>query len=263
MNSVSVRCVGLIGPGLAGWQASRAVLRGEWPFSKDPLPPLRVEMLPPNERRRTSALIRPALAAALDAVGDGLSEMGDVATVFASSGGDAETVDKICRTLNVASHPVSPTLFHNSVHNAPAGYWAIATGSRAPSSSICAYDGSFAAGLLDAVCQVGAEQRRVLLVAYDVPPPPPLHARRPLTDPFGCALLLDRGPPGPGVEVVLLQEESEDRLADPRLEQLRTGSPAARALPLLVALAKGRPARVVLPYLPGSSVAIRVTGSPA
>lgn len=258
MRPVIVQRVGVVGPGLAGWQASQAVLRGERPFQKAPLPPLTTEVLPPNERRRTTALIRLALTTALDAVGDELASIGGVATVFASSGGDAETVDRICRTLQAVHHPVSPTLFHNSVHNAPAGYWAIATGSRAPSSSLSAYDGSFGAALLEGVAQASTEQCRVLVVAYDLPPPPPLHSKRPLTDAFGCALVLDSAPTaaGPAVEVSLVPEGSEDRLADGGLEQMRLGSPAARALPLLDALARGVPRRVVLPYLPGTSIAV-------
>lgn len=260
MTRVIVQRVGMIGPGLVGWLASQAVLRGERPFQKTPLPALTAGILPPNERRRTTPLIRLALTTALDAIGDELASIGGVATVFASSGGDAETVDKICRTLHVANHPVSPTLFHNSVHNAPAGYWAIATGSTAPSTSLSAYDGSFGAALLEGVAQASVEQCRVLIVAYDVPPPAPLHAKRPLTDAFGCALLIDSGvtAKGPALEVSLVPEESEDRVADSGLEQLRLGSPAARALPLLVALAQGVPGRVVVPYLPGRSMAVRV-----
>ena len=43
---------------------------------------------------------------------------------------------------------ISPTQFHNSVHNAAAGYWHIAAGSAAPSLSVGGHDGAFAAGLL-------------------------------------------------------------------------------------------------------------------
>jgi hypothetical protein len=113
---------------------------------------------------------------------------------------------------------------------------------------------------LEGVAQASVEQCRVLIVAYDVPPPAPLHAKRPLTDAFGCALLIDSGvtAKGPALEVSLVPEESEDRVADSGLEQLRLGSPAARALPLLVALAQGVPGRVVVPYLPGRSMAVRV-----
>ncbi len=41
-----------------------------------------------------------------------------------------------------------PTQFHNSVHNAVAGYWSIATKSTQPMTCLAAHDHSFAAGLL-------------------------------------------------------------------------------------------------------------------
>ena len=85
---------------------------------------------------------------------------------------------------------VSPTRFHNSVHNAPAGYWSIATGARGPSTSLCAHESSFAAGLLEAAIQAHAEATRVLLIAYDLPHPFPLSAVAPVSAPFGVALLL-------------------------------------------------------------------------
>src|SRR5690606_40428753 len=69
------------------------------------------------------------------------------AAVFASSGGDYPIIDQICKALCEPERLVSPTQFHNSVHNSAAGYWSIATGSRAPSTSISAFDDTFAAGL--------------------------------------------------------------------------------------------------------------------
>src|SRR3546814_20327507 len=62
---------------------------------------------------------------------------------------------------------VSPTDFHNSVHNAAAGYWGIGTGSRAPSTTLAGYDESFALGLLEAGLQVVGDRRAVLLVVFD------------------------------------------------------------------------------------------------
>jgi len=54
------------------------------------------------------------------------------------------------------------------VHTAAAGYWTIATGCRAASSAVSAFDASFGAGLLEAVTQCAADERAVLLVAFDV-----------------------------------------------------------------------------------------------
>ena len=87
---------------------------------------------------------------------------------------------------------ISPTRFHNSVHNAAAGYWSIAYGCTEASTSLCAGDASFGAGLLEALAQLAAVAPAVLLLAYDADYPPPLHAKRPIADAFGVALLLTR-----------------------------------------------------------------------
>ena len=66
-----------------------------------------------------------------------------------SSDGDGEIVHRLCTALASPAAEVSPTDFHNSVHNAATGYWSIGAHSSAPSTALCAYDGSFAAGLLE------------------------------------------------------------------------------------------------------------------
>ena len=54
---------------------------------------------------------------------------------------------------------VSPTRFHNSVHNAAAGYWTIGAGAMQPATAISAFDASFAQGLLEAMVQLDRRQR--------------------------------------------------------------------------------------------------------
>ena len=44
------------------------------------------------------------------------------------------------------------------MHNAASGYWGIATGATPAANALCAYDGSFAAGLLEALTQVVIER---------------------------------------------------------------------------------------------------------
>jgi len=43
-------------------------------------------------------------------------------SVFASSGGDGHNCHEICQALSLEERLISPTRFHNSVHNAAAGY---------------------------------------------------------------------------------------------------------------------------------------------
>jgi hypothetical protein len=243
--------VALVGPGLPDWPAARAVLRGEQPWQQAPtvvtLPPI----LPPAERRRTSLAVRIALAAAHQAIGDCSFDAAQLASVFTSSGGDGVTCHLICESLAQEDRRISPTHFHNSVHNAPSGYWGIAMRATAPSTSLCGHDASFAAGLLEAMMQVVASATPVILVAYDAPYPEPLNERRPIPESLGLALVLSPYPTKHSAMRLgmTLAEAEPTRLADPGLERLRLAVPTARALPLLQAIAREQSATVVIEHL--------------
>jgi hypothetical protein len=262
MNSVFIQAVGMLAPGLFGWSDARGVLSGDKEYQPEDLPALKPQMLKPNERRRTSNTIKLALQAIRDALGTG-STANDLAMVFASSEGDLEIVDKICRALDTDDRPVSPTHFHNSVHNAPAGYASIAAGSQNASTSIGALGGSFASGLLEAAVQTCTDQQPVMLVAYDYPVPFPLSEPVPITLPFATSLLLSAQPNADGnlarLDLRLACDGEESRLADEKLERLRLNNPAARSLPLLQALASGGQMQLTLPYLRELNLAVGIS----
>jgi hypothetical protein len=255
--SAAIERVSLLGPGLASWDAARQVLAGKAPYGPGPTAVPQPALLPPNERRRSGQAVRIALA-----VGD--DPPAGIATVFASSSADGDTCHAICEQLAGDERLISPTRFHNSVHNAPSGYWSIATRNMSPSTSLCAYDGSFAAGLLEACATLHASARPVLLIAYDAPYPEPLRAKRPVPDVFGLSLLLA---PAPGPASLARIElgcaaSAPDVLADAGLEALRRAIPAARALPLLRLLALGRSGTVVVDYLEDLGLTARVRPCP-
>ena len=159
MMRVGLQGIGLYAPGLPSWQEAVPVLRGDQAWHPEPPPPVALP-LPSAERRRTSASARAAWAAAAQALADAKADARAVSTVFASSGGDGAILHQLCLALAAPDRAVSPTQFHNSVHNAPAGYYGIATGSHSPSNSLCCHRAPFAAGLLEAAVQVGTDQRR-------------------------------------------------------------------------------------------------------
>jgi hypothetical protein len=134
-------------------------------------------------------------------------------------------------------------LFHQSVHNTAAGYWGIATAGQQSSTALSCYDDSFAAGLLEAVAMVCAEQRPVLLVSYDLAVPAPLNQARPISEGFAVAFVL--APPSDSSLVIMqmciekTNGREPSRLLDPDLERLRLDNPAARSLPMLCAIAAG------------------------
>jgi hypothetical protein len=183
--------------------------------------------------------------------------------VFTSSGGDNDNVHAINGILATAPREVSPTRFHNSVHNAAAGYWCIAAGSHEPSTSLCAYDASFAAGLLESAAQVTVDKAIVALIAYDHPYPEPLHTLRPITAAFGMGLILTPQQSDKALAAIEVDfvsgKADETRMLDAGLEALRRGIPAARGLPLLEALARGKPAQLSIAYLDDNHLNIRVT----
>jgi hypothetical protein len=322
--SAYVEAIGVRGPGLADWPSTAAILRGAVPYDNVPteLPP--PGQLPSAERRRAVPVVRIAFAAAEEALRmlraraasvrqdgedagsqagpaespgeslrephsgpqDGPGHEDHLPTVFASSGGDGLNYHQICETLASDDKKISPTRFHNSVHNAPSGYWSIATRDMASSNVLCAHDASFGAGLLDALAQIVCDGGRVMLVAYESDYPEPLHSVRPLAASFGVAFVLaaERSARAfarldvsldvsldVGADVGLDANldvnpgaAPPDTFADAALETLRRGVPSARSLPLLAALAAvaagdtGQAVERVIEYQPDSSLHITV-----
>ncbi|WP_127477102.1 beta-ketoacyl synthase chain length factor [Sulfurivermis fontis] len=250
MMRVYVESVGLTAPGMVGWAAAQSVLRGEAALDAANVPVFRPTLLPPNERRRTTALIKLALQTAEDALAHSRYAMHELASVFASSEGDGEIVDRICTTLTLPDRPVSPTHFHNSVHNAAAGYWAIAAGSCKPSTSLAAGVYSFTAGLLEAATMAVLECVPVVLLAYDYPLPPVLAGRGYVETEFAVALVLtaEEGDGMTPLDLAVLSGTGASPSLPTKLAALRTHNPAAAALPLLQVLARGATARLTLPY---------------
>ena len=296
--------VGVVTAGMDGWAAARAVLDGRSSWLPAPLPRFKPVLLPANERRRATWLVQLALRAVEDCLIDvpaspsvpaphsapaaaaspaqtaprplGLDAL---ASVFASSGGDMGNLHGLCEQLVRDPKGISPTAFHNSVHNAVAGYFGIGAVARAPSVSLSAHDHSLLAGLQEAMAWLADQQSAVLLVAYDMLAPQPLFDKRAVQPDFAVALLLAPAPADapqaaeagaagrdivspdiahwnahPLAELTLTQLDADagqafsvrTQMADPELERLRSGNPAARVLPLLQALATGTSGQLLL-----------------
>lgn len=258
-----VEGVGLLGPGLDGWMASRNALAGTAVYISAPTNLRASDMLPAAERRRAGVPIKLALAVGQEAFLHAQRDTSTAATVFTSSGGDNDNVHAINSILATAPREVSPTRFHNSVHNAAAGYWCIAAHTHEASTSLCAYDTSFAAGLLESATQVTVDNIAVALIAYDNSYPEPLHTARPIATAFGMALILTPQQSihsFAAIEVDFVSGGSADTpMQEAALESLRLGVPAARGLPLLAALSSGKSTQISIAYFADNHLNIRVT----
>ena len=175
---------------LPGWDIARAVIRGEQlpPTTSNPRPA--PALLAPTERRRAPDTVAIALEVASRACENAGRAPGELPSVFASTHGDLAISDHMCSTLATTPTLISPIKFHNSVHNAAAGYWSIGTGSVAPYTAISAFEHTFGAGLLEAAVQVACGQQPVLYVAFDMEAKGALATVAPSRGLFGVALVL-------------------------------------------------------------------------
>ncbi len=243
MITVDIQGIGLLAPGLIGWEAGRAVLTGRRPLVPEEVPHPEAALLPPNERRRSSESVRWAVQVAQEAIMQSGLDPREVPTVFASSDGEMDVFDTLCRTLTTKERLVSPTVFHQSVHNTAAGYWGIATSGQRSSTALSCCDDTFAAGLLEAATIVHVEHSPVLLVAYDLDAPILLRDARPITSGFAMAIVLVECSTSCLARLQLhlktVHSNEVGRLDDAVLERVRQENPAARSLSLLREIAVG------------------------
>jgi Beta-ketoacyl synthase, N-terminal domain len=259
-TAVWIEAVGIAAPGLPSWEAARDVLTGATAYVPNELPPHAPQLLPPNERRRATPTVRIAFQASEDAVRGTSIEPSELATVFASSDADLNIIHRISTALAQSPRLISPTDFHNSVHNAAAGYWSIAVGARAPSATISAYDFSFAAGLEESCNLVRVDGVNTLLVAFDLPPPQPLLEKRPIGCIAAVALILTGSQTARSLASIASTPANErpTPCSSPALDDLRRSNPATAALPLLELLACRRSGRVILPRSEVSGLAVQL-----
>ncbi|MFN0317957.1 MAG: beta-ketoacyl synthase chain length factor [Burkholderiales bacterium] len=182
--------VALWSPRLPGWEAAAPVLRGEHALPEASVPRPAPTLLPPNERRRAPDTVAVALEVAARACEHAGVDRTRVASVFTSTHGDLAITHYMCETLASTPELISPTKFHNSVHNAAAGYWSIATGCMAPYTALSAWARSFAAGLIEAFTQLASDGEPVLCVAYDIEAVGPLARVAHSKGVVACALVL-------------------------------------------------------------------------
>lgn len=198
-----------------------------------------LNLIPLSMRRRTSLCNRMALSAGIQACRAASVNPQTIASIFASLGGEIQITDTLCRLLPDDEALLSPTLFHNSVHNSTAGYWSILNQNQAATTALAAADDTFAMGLLEAWTQLQLDEQSSerLLLCYDEFWPqylaPPLGEKA-----LACALVLSTSAKN---ALALIQQPKQDSkyLENPLDQQWLEVSrqvPAAAAIPFIKAL---------------------------
>ena len=248
---------------LPGWDIARAVIRGEQlpPTTSNPRPA--PALLAPTERRRAPDTVAIALEVASRACENAGRAPAELPSVFASTHGDLAISDHMCSTLATTPTLISPIKFHNSVHNAAAGYWSIGTGSVAPYTAISAFEHTFGAGLLEAAVQVACGQQPVLYVAFDMEAKGALATVAPSRGLFGVALVLSPADGGSGRRMGLQMRTVDAVSPTPSRSPaaaLVADNALAPCLPLFEALAQAGGATVDLSL--GRKMVLSVTLDP-
>ncbi|MBU8976980.1 MULTISPECIES: beta-ketoacyl synthase chain length factor [unclassified Lysobacter] len=237
MLQARIEGIGFWTRGLPSWAAARAyALDGTQPADAPSRPS--PQLLPPNERRRAPETVAIALEVAMAACEAAGRDPASMPSVFASTHGELAITDYMCATLSQDPRALSPTRFHNSVHNAAAGYWTIGTGAMQPASAISAHAASFAQGLIEAVTQLAGGAEAALLVAYDGQAIGPLARVAPSEGLLGGALVLSRDGAGPLLRARLVASSRPAPAIGP-LARFSAGNAMAPMLPLFDVLVRG------------------------
>ncbi|HZX79141.1 beta-ketoacyl synthase chain length factor [Lysobacter sp.] len=243
--------------GLPSWTAAREhALTGASPAEAATKPS--PSLLPANERRRAPETVAVALEVAMAACEAARRDPASLPSVFASTHGELAITDYMCATLAQEPRSLSPIRFHNSVHNAAAGYWTIGTGAMQPANAISAHEASFAQGLIEALAQLAYGSEAVLLVAYDGQAVGPLAQVAPSEGLLGGALVLASEGEGISLRARLVPKDASGDVRNGPLSQWAAANAMAPMLPLFDVLARGE-GEVRLPAGPAHDLIVEVT----
>lgn len=236
--TATIEGIGFWSRGLPSWDAARAFVAGGAVDDAAPNRPS-PQLLAPNERRRAPDTVAVALEVGLAACRAADRDPSTLPSVFASMHGELAITDYMCATLAAQPQTISPTRFHNSVHNAAAGYWTIGSGAMHPATAISSFDATFAQGLVEALVQLAAGDEAVLLVGYDAGSAGPLAKVSCSDGLLGGALVLSRAPRAGAPRLRLEFLDGEIDHADGPLARHSAANAMAPMAPLFDALAAG------------------------
>ena len=264
-NSLCAKIVaiGAWGQEFRNWQDLQNLLADkEWQDdgSKGPKP----EIIPANERRRAPLPVRLAVESSWQATLESNFKAENLSCVFVSALGDTQLTDYMCRVLAGDTKQLSPTKFHNSVHNAAAGYWTISTGCMKAANSVAGYEESVSLTLLEAIAQINIEQQPTLLTFYDAPVSKVLQDLLKNEYPFAVSMIIvpeQANCSGQKISLTVQNTENNWPKLESKNKMLRDiyeSTPTARILSLLEKYAQGQKANLSMPLSQMTSLDIQL-----
>ena len=236
MNPVFVRGVGLWTPGFGdahAWCAQEHDAEVTRPSAS---------ILEGALRRRATALTRMGVEALQQAAAMSGANLGEIGSIWATAHGEHATAIALLRMMHRGQGKLSPTHFHNSVHNTASGYASIAAENKLPSTTLTGGAELVASTLLEAATWLNAFDRDVAVVLADEPLMAPFeHADTEV--PLALSLLLSPREEG---AIARLGDVRRDRVAPVKLHDRFGRLHVAAALPLVERIVTGEPGTVGL-----------------
>jgi len=266
----ALRCriqgIGVWGPGFSNWSELRNCFQKKADFDEAQPSGPKPEVIPANERRRAPLPVKLAIETSSQASDHAGINPNQLNCVFSSGFGDIDITDYMCRTLNTETMQLSPTKFHNSVHNAPAGYWTISTNCMQSANSVAGFEVSTTVTILEAVAHLTTSGEPALLTFCDVPAKGPLIPVLVNQLPFSASIVLTPISEGDDLEddaiditlsVVAEPAEWPD-LTMSSLQTLYQHNPSAKILCLLEALSNGDSNEILMPLSAETSLKLEL-----
>lgn len=236
MNPVFLRGVGLWS---TGFPNPEAWCRGQ----ADPeLKTAEAALLEGSLRRRASPLTRISVDVFEQSTRAAGADPATIPTIWATAHGEHGTAIKLLKMMLRGEGKVSPTHFHNSVHNTPSAYASIAAGNGSASTTLTGGPELVSSAILEAFCHLDAGTPEIVVVLGDEP----LHApfeRADMQEPLAIAFVFASEP-----------DDAAFRLSNLRREPLPSTKPHERlgglyvsaGLPLVEHVVSGRPGTIPL-----------------
>jgi hypothetical protein len=193
-------------------------------------------------RRRATPLTRMAVEVFQQATTQAACDPASIPTIWATAHGEHTPAIKLLEMMQRDPGKLSPTQFHNSVHNTASGYASIATGNVAPSTTLTGGGELVATALLEAWCLLESMGVDVAVVFADESLQPPFD-RADAHSSLAIALILSRDPTRALCELTKLRRATIARIPDyEHFGYLHVSA----ALPLLEQISNGQPGEISL-----------------
>lgn len=186
-------------------------------------------------RRRATPLTRMGIEAMAQAVRMAGVDPGALASVWATAHGEHSTAIALLEMMQRGEGKLSPTKFHNSVHNTASGYASIAATNRSLSTTLSGGAELVASAVCEAACMLETHACDVVVVLADEPLMTPFE-RTDAGVPLALSMLLSSRAEGAFARLADVRRDGVARIAPhPRFGRLHV----AAALPLIERIVHG------------------------